>query len=388
MKRKSALFTAAALFGLCASAADGYTIRGIVPGLKSGAEVSLQGRDTYKDRDLGDTIAQDGSFVLRGSVESPTIARIRIVIPGEESGAFAIPLMVENADYTVVAEALDSLPPSSYHGRRGRLLENRVKISGGEAQRQYQEYRDATMAMDLHVKDAQELLYKFRDRPKNDPYRNMLAADALAAQKRFDEVSDAFVASHPEYSISGSLILAKLRMPFAMSAAELDRLESGVAPMTDARRLEAVRKAIEWSRKVMRDMPYSDFAVVDDKGAERRLSEFTGRNYVFVDFWASWCGPCRAAIPHVKKLHETYGDKLTILSVSLDSKEADWRKAMEQEQMPWTQLWASSDYVGAIKENYRFGFIPFFVVISPDGKIVHAGINQDALDAFLEDNID
>ena len=173
-----------------------------------------------------------------------------------------------------------------------------------------------------------------------------------------------------------------------MSAAELDRLESGVAPMTDARRLEAVRKAIEWSRKVMRDMPYSDFAVVDDKGAERRLSEFTGRNYVFVDFWASWCGPCRAAIPHVKKLHETYGDKLTILSVSLDSKEADWRKAMEQEQMPWTQLWASSDYVGAIKENYRFGFIPFFVVISPDGKIVHAGINQDALDAFLEDNID
>ena len=352
MKRKSALFIAAALFGLCASAADGYTIRGIVPGLKSGAEVSLQGRDTYKDRDLGDTIAQDGSFVLRGSVESPTIARIRIVIPGEESGAFAIPLMVENAEYTVVAEALDSLPPSSYHGRRGRLLENRVKISGGEAQRQYQEYRDATMAMDLHVKDAQELLYKFRDRPKNDPYRNMLAADALAAQKRFDEVSDAFVAR------------------------------------TDARRLEAVRKAIEWSRKVMRDMPYSDFAVVDDKGAERRLSEFTGRNYVFVDFWASWCGPCRAAIPHVKKLHETYGDKLTILSVSLDSKEADWRKAMEQEQMPWTQLWASSDYVGAIKENYRFGFIPFFVVISPDGKIVHAGINQDALDAFLEDNID
>ena len=90
----------------------------------------------------------------------------------------------------------------------------------------------------------------------------------------------------------------------------------------------------------------------------------------------------------MKKLHETYGDKLTILSVSLDSKEADWRKAMEQEQMPWTQLWASSDYVGAIKENYRFGFIPFFVVISPDGKIVHAGINQDALDAFLEDNID
>ena len=124
MKRKSALFIAAALFGLCASAADGYTIRGIVPGLKSGAEVSLQGRDTYKDRDLGDTIAQDGSFVLRGSVESPTIARIRIVIPGEESGAFAIPLMVENAEYTVVAEALDSLPPSSYHGRRGRLLEN------------------------------------------------------------------------------------------------------------------------------------------------------------------------------------------------------------------------------------------------------------------------
>lgn len=377
----------AALLFFGVSAADRYIIRGTIPGLVAGSKVSLQGRDIYQDRDLGDTVSQTDAFVLEGSVGSPTIAQIRIELPDGDGRAFAIPLMVENAEYTIVAETVDSLPPAFYQGRHGRLLEDRVHITGGEAQRQYHEYRDATLAQDLHVKDAQEKFFNFRTRPKNDPYKIMLSADVRAAQTRMDEATDAFVAAHPEYSVSGRFVLEKLRIPFAMSGPELDRVEDGAAAMADTVRRQAVMEAVRGARKVMRDMPYRDFSVVDDKGTERNISEFVGKNYVFVDFWASWCGPCRAAIPHLKSIHETYGDRLTILSCSLDTDEDAWRKAMEQEQMPWAQFWATPDRAGAIRDCYRFGFIPFFMVISPDGKIAHAGINQTALDDFFEENI-
>ena len=65
------------------------------------------------------------------------------------------------------------------------------------------------------------------------------------------------------------------------------------------------------------------------EGVEHRLSEFTvGDKYVMVDFWASWCGPCRAAIPHVRELYNKYSDRVNFIAVSLDKEEDAWRKAM------------------------------------------------------------
>lgn len=99
------------------------------------------------------------------------------------------------------------------------------------------------------------------------------------------------------------------------------------------------------------------------------------------------CGPCRAAIPHVKELYNKYKDKLNVLSVSLDSDEKPWRKAMEKEQMEWKQLWADKERVNGVKDHYQIKGIPFLLVIDPSGKIAFAGHGPDELSDFLSKNL-
>ena len=105
---------------------------------------------------------------------------------------------------------------------------------------------------------------------------------------------------------------------------------------------------------------------------------------ILVDFWAGWCGPCRAAIPSVKKLHEKLGDKLNIVSISVDKKRADWEKAMAEEKMPWQQYLVPQSSMKALKDAYFLQFVPSLVVIDPSGHIVLFTSNPDEAHRYLE----
>ena len=110
------------------------------------------------------------------------------------------------------------------------------------------------------------------------------------------------------------------------------------------------------------------FSYPDSVGKKIDLNSFKGK-YVLIDFWASWCGPCRAAVPKMKKQYEMYKDKgLEIFGVSIDHVDKAWRKAMVEEDMPWSQV--LSPDIDKTMTNYMFSAIPTLYLIDKEGKIV------------------
>jgi thiol-disulfide isomerase/thioredoxin len=125
-----------------------------------------------------------------------------------------------------------------------------------------------------------------------------------------------------------------------------------------------------------------DFAFPDVNGKKWGPKDFKGK-YLIIDFWASWCGPCRQEIPHLKEVYKKYKDQgLEILSVSVDAKPTDWKKAMAEERMTWPQINAVESK--PVMASYLFSGIPYLVVVDKDGKIVEKNVRGESLDKAMK----
>lgn len=110
-----------------------------------------------------------------------------------------------------------------------------------------------------------------------------------------------------------------------------------------------------------------DFTLPSQDNHNISLSDFKGK-YVLLDFWASWCAPCRASFPAMGKLFTQYKDKnFTILGISLDRKNDAWQKALKEENCSWQQV---ADFKGIVAKKYAVLTIPLLVLVGPDGKII------------------
>ena len=121
----------------------------------------------------------------------------------------------------------------------------------------------------------------------------------------------------------------------------------------------------------------------DTKGNNVALSSFRGE-LVLVDFWASWCGPCTKEQPQLLKLYNTYPDKFSIYSVSMDTKKALWLAAIAKQKLPWTQVSDLKYWQSPAVNNYRLQSVPLNFLIDKNGIILAKNIHGKALEDKLK----
>jgi peroxiredoxin len=160
---------------------------------------------------------------------------------------------------------------------------------------------------------------------------------------------------------------------------EMNDRQMALAKQRSTQTQEEPREA-EWVNKQAPELTLPDI-----NGREIKLSSFKGK-YLLVDFWASWCTPCRQENPNVVKAYNKYKNKnFTILGVSLDKEKDNWLTAIQKDNLSWTQVSDLQEWNSLAVSTFDFSAIPFNVLIDPQGKIIAQSLRGGELEKKLEE---
>lgn len=151
--------------------------------------------------------------------------------------------------------------------------------------------------------------------------------------------------------------------------------------------VQRINIRIEAHEKTAEGMPYIDITGSDAEGKPIALSDFIGKgNYVLMDMWASWCGPCKGEIPNLARLHDKYKDKgLTVIGVFVFDKQENLKKAIKAEGVTWPQIF---DKENKSTQMYGVDGIPHIILFSPDGTILKRNLRGDVMIKTVEEIMD
>ncbi len=128
-----------------------------------------------------------------------------------------------------------------------------------------------------------------------------------------------------------------------------------------------------------------NFSLPDVNGHPVSLASFKGK-FLLVDFWASWCGPCRAENPNVVKAYNEFKNRnFTVLGVSLDKEKGSWQEAIHADKLDWTHISDLKFWNSKAVETFKFNGIPFNLLIDPTGKVIAQGLRGDELENKLKE---
>jgi len=152
-----------------------------------------------------------------------------------------------------------------------------------------------------------------------------------------------------------------------------------VAPVYSAKVTDPAKKAkfdelcAKWARIAV-GQPSPSFKYLDINGKEVSLADLAGK-YVYIDTWATWCGPCRGELPHLKTLEEKYGKKnIYFVSISCDRDKAAWEKMVKEDKLGGIQLHNGGD--NTFMDAYMITGIPRFILLDKEGKIINAKMTR------------
>lgn len=211
--------------------------------------------------------------------------------------------------------------------------------------------------------------------------QELTKAEKIATYSAIDENPDSYIALLLLKTLAGGAVSYDEMMP------HFEKLSKELKSTSEGKTLEEKIILVKGLRS---GLVAADFESITPEGKRLKLSEVLPKaKYTFVDFWASWCIPCRAENPNVVKAYQQYGNKgLTILSVSLDTKPDLWKAAIEKDGMPWLHVSQLKGFDEPAAVLYRIKTIPQNVLIDSKGKIVASNLRGYALEEKLKQLMD
>ena len=374
------LFASVAAVSACGPKAPkgGYIIKGSVEGIPDNAVVQLIPVAHEEMDPLAEATVTDGKFTFTGIVEQPTAVSLIV----KDAYGYRN-LMVENTKMEISGSV------SSSAGADGTASYGlgTLKVTGSPMSDRYYELMQVRYGMDSVFSANQrrhaEIIAAIGeakgkgDTRKVEELMNSKAGKAMLADehKFFSTLDSLYNKTFMDNKDSFWAPLMMITLTTYLTEDMRPVYEALSQEAKDSYYGKMVRAELYPAGMIGEKVP--EFTVKDASGKELTLAQLSeGKKYILIDFWASWCAPCRREIPNLRNLYAKYGSKgFQVISISTDKKREDWVKTVKEEQLTWPNFLDESD----IAKLYKVRAIPTMYLVDADGRIVAENVRGEAL---------
>ena len=346
----------------CETPQKGFELTGQINQLDSGKMVLMRHMNGSFER-VDSTQILQGAFQMAFEVEEPELAYL--LIEGKNNW---MPVFLEPSDIRFEAH-IDSLASPSVMGSKSddqlKAFEKESASFNERLKQIYAAYGEAEQAGDT-VAVAK------------------LEADFTATMEEKNAFTANYIKNNAQSHVGA--YLAYINLPYEL---ESDGIDSVIAlfdaTMIPTKYVQLLQERADKLRSLAIGGEAPDFSQATPEGDSLRLSSLRGQ-YVLIDFWASWCGPCRDENPNVVRMYQAYKDKgFEILGVSLDTKRDRWLKAISDDGLQWPQVSDLNGWENTVGQLYAVNAIPHTVLLDKEGKIIAKNLRGESLEAKLQE---
>jgi len=348
--------------------AQNYSIMGKTPAVLNGKKVYLVELESGKYQPLDSAMVENGTFTMDGKTET---------------AAQFCSLTFMNRQIPSVSLILEKTPLTITFGS-----DNQVASFTGSSLNE--RFFASSRQVEEISKQQKELSLQWR-KLQRDNNGKVPETEGKVIDEKYDSLDN--VKNNLVYNIcmkNTDNVIPAYFLRVSRDGLGLEKTETILAQKGEFQNhpfTKKVAEAVAKEKKTAIGCQFTDFSMEDVNGSIHKLSDYAGKGkYVFVDFWASWCGPCRAEIPNVKKAYEQYSSKgLEIVGISLDNKAEAWKSALTSMGMTWKQLSDLKGWNSLGADLYSIHSIPATVLIDPQGKIIARNLRgEEMLSKFAE----